>query len=519
MRLALANSNSYKEIGQQELDNTLANRPLKVAILVRVSTHKEEQKSSLENQRKLFTQVCAENGWEIYDFYQEIESGTHTNRKGLNQLINDAKENKFDLILAKELSRLARNVPLAYQLKDILNKHKIHLRTLDGAIDTLNGDQNKFGLYAWIYEQESQKTSDRIKQTFRTKAKEGEFNGSVPPYGYYLKDKKIFIRDDYTPDVVRRIFQEYIEGKGFDGIARGLYNEGIPTPSQISGKANAGEKWHGSTIKKILMNPHYTGALVQCRDTKPTITDSRLLLPVSEFVIVENVHEAIISLDTFNTVQDMIISRQRIRPQQEIHLFTNTAFCADCGRGLHFKKNRKGYVCGNYNKHGIKACSEHFIKEKQLAEIILEDIRSIIAKLNFDDVMGSIAKKANKVTNSTKKRLVKIEKDIADLNNDKVRLTKLLAQSSIRIEDYRLTIDDIDNKLNILVTEKYELEKSNSVSKDTTATDIAKIKKELSYFLQFNELTTEMVHRLVDRIEIKKDGSPRIFYRFSNELL
>ncbi|WP_161804072.1 recombinase zinc beta ribbon domain-containing protein [Lysinibacillus macroides] len=208
-----------------------------------------------------------------------------------------------------------------------------------------------------------------------------------------------------------------------------------------------------------------------------------------------------------------------VPPQQEIHLFTNTAFCADCGRGLHFKKNRKGYVCGNYNKHGIKACSEHFIKEKQLAEIILEDIRSITAKLNLDDVMGFIAKKANKVTNSTKKRLVKIEKDIADLNNDKVRLTKLLAQSSIKIEDYRLTIDDIDNKLNILVTEKYELEKSNSVSKDTTATDIAKIKKELSYFLQFNELTTEMLHRLVDRIEIKKDGSPRIFYRFSNELL
>lgn len=519
MRLALASSNSYKDIGQQELNNVLANRPLKVAILVRVSTHKEEQKSSLENQRKLFTQVCAENGWEIYDFYQEIESGTHTNRKGLNQLINDAKENKFDLILAKELSRLARNVPLAYQLKEILNKHKVDLKTLDGAIDTLNGDQDKFGLYAWIYEQESQKTSNRIRHTFRTRAKEGEFNGSVPPYGYYLENKKLFIRDDSTPDIVRRIFQEYIEGKGFDGIARGLYNEGIPTPSQLRGMANAGDKWHGSTIKKILMNPHYTGALVQCRDTKPTVTDSRQLLSISDFVIVENIHEPIISLDTFNTVQDLIISRQRIRPQQEVHLFTNTAFCADCGRGLHFKKNRKGYVCGNYNKHGKKACSEHFIKESQLAEIILEDIRSIASKLNLNSVVDSLSKKVDKVSTSTKKRLGKIEKSITDSKNDKVRLTKLLAQSSIKIEDYRLTIDDIDNKLSILVTEKYELEKLNSVSKDTTSTDIAKIKKELSYFLQLNELTPEMLHRLVDRIEIKEDGSPRIFYRFSNELL
>lgn len=133
--------------------------------------------------------------------------------------------------------------------------------------------------------------------------------------------------------------------------------------------------------------------------------------------------------------------------------------------------------------------------------------------------MDSVAKKVNRVSNSTKKRLVKIEKDITDLNNNKVTLTKLLSQSSIKIEDYRLTIADIDSKLNNLIAEKYELERLNSMSKDTTATDIATIKKEFSYFLQLNELSTEMLHRLVDRIEIKEDGSPRIFYRFSNELL
>src|SRR5699024_5704363 len=107
---------SYTKTGQYENIDTQRHRSIKAAILVRVSTSREEQQSSLENQRKLFTQVCAENGWEIYEFYQEVESGTRSNRKGLDQLINDAKEQKFDLILAKELSRLARNVPLAYQL-------------------------------------------------------------------------------------------------------------------------------------------------------------------------------------------------------------------------------------------------------------------------------------------------------------------------------------------------------------------------------------------------------------------
>lgn len=515
MRLALAYN---KEFRQQESDRNSKNKPLKAAILVRVSTRKEEQKSSLENQRKLFTEECAKNGWEIYDFYQEIESGTNANRKGLNQLINDAKERKFDLILAKELSRLARNVPLAYRLKEILDKHQVHLITHDGAINTLKGDQDKFGLYAWIYELESQNTSNRIKHTFRTRAKEGEFNGSIPPYGYYLKRKKLFIRNDFTPDIVRRIFQEYIEGAGFDRIARGLYNDGIPTPAQISDKSNASDKWHGSTVKLILMNPHYTGSLVQCRDTRQSVTGSRHLVSESKFVKVNNTHEAIISLETFNAAQDLIISRRRIRPQPKVNLFTNTAFCADCGRGLHFKKNRKGYVCGNYNKHGKKACSEHFIKEAELAEIILADIRTISTKLNLDSVFDSLSNKVNKVSSNTKKRLAKIEKRITDLNDDKVRLTKLLAQLSITIENYHLTIEDIDKQLNTLTPEKYELEKSNAISKDTSASDIAKIKKEVNYFLQFNELTNQMLHRLVDRIEIKEDGSPRIYYRFSNEI-
>lgn len=518
MRLALA-QNSYKDIAQQELDNVLANKTLKVALLIRVSTSKEEQKSSLENQKKLFMQMCSANGWEIYDVYEEVESGTHTNRKGLNQLINDAKEHKFDLILAKELSRLARNVPLAYQLREILKKHKIHLKTLDGAIDTLNGDQDKFGLYAWIYEQESQKISNRIRHTFRTKANEGEFNGSLPPYGYNKENKKLFIRDDYTPDIVRRIYNEYIEGKGFDAIARGLYNEGIATPAQVSGKGNASDKWHGSTIKKILMNPHYTGTLVQCRDTKPTVTDSRQIVPVSAFVIKEKTHDAIISIDTFNTVQDMIMSRRRIRPQPEIHLFTNTAFCVDCGRGMHFKKNRKGYVCGNYNKHGIKACSEHFIKETHLTEIILDDIKVLTSKLNLNSKMNSLTQKVNKMHSDTKKRLTKVEKNIEELNNQKVQLTKLLAQTNINIEDYRLTIEEINNSLNNLVSEKFELENAESNSKITTGDEVAALKKELENFVHFNELTPEMLHRLVNRIEIKEDGSLRIFYRFSNEII
>lgn len=518
MRLVFANNLNKQKTNENSSIETRYSKNLKVAILVRVSTAKEEQKSSLDTQKKIFTRMCEENNWEIYDIYEEVESGTRTNRKGLNQLINDAKEGKFNLILAKELSRLARNVPLAYQLREILNKYKVHLKTLDGAIDTLNGDLDKFGLYAWIYEQESQKISNRLKQTFRARAKEGEFNGSEPPYGYYLKDKKLYVRDDYTPEVVKRIFNMYLQGKGFDAIARQLYNESIPTPAQLKGKSNASDKWHGSTIKVILTNPHYTGILVQCRDTKPSVTDKRQPLPESEYVIIENAHEPLISIEMFNTVQELIISRSRIRPQAEVHLFTNTIFCADCGRGMHFKKNRKGYVCGNFNKHGSKACSDHFIKERELEEIILNDIKSIAQQMDLDGLIDRVIKQLESDTKNNTNRLSQVEQNIEKLKKQKVQLTSLLADNSIDIEEYRLTIEEINKKIDDLMSDKLKLEKSKDQSKRERK-NMKQLKNELKEYIHFNKLTPEMLHRLVDRIEIKEDGSPKIYYRFANDFL
>jgi site-specific DNA recombinase len=148
----------------------------------------------------------------------------------------------------------------------------------------------------------------------------------------------------------------------------------------------------------------------------------------------------------FNTVQELIISRSRIRPQAEVHLFTNTIFCADCGRGMHFKKNRKGYVCGNFNKHGSKACSDHFIKETELEEIILNDIKSIAQQMDLDGLIDRVIKQLESDTKNNTNRLSQVEQNIEKLKKQKVQLTSLLADNSIDIEEYRLTIEEINKK-------------------------------------------------------------------------
>ena len=179
---------------------------------------------------------------------------------------------------------------------------------------------------------------------------------------YYCENGKLFVKDDFTPSIVRRIFREYLSGIGFDAIARNLYNDDIPTPSQVACIKSASSKWNGSSVRCILENPHFIGNLVQGRTTTKSVTSTKRNTASNEdLIIIENTHEAIISKDEFNAVQQLISSRRRKRPAQSTHIFSNILICADCSHGMHFKKNRKGYICGSFNKHGIKACSSHII--------------------------------------------------------------------------------------------------------------------------------------------------------------
>ncbi|WP_256358482.1 recombinase family protein [Bacillus sp. sid0103] len=410
---------------------------MRCAIYIRVYTDKEEQKASLTNQRDLFNRYILDKGWDIHEFYIDVESGTTEKREQLQQLISDAKAKKFDVILAKELSRLARNGRLSYEIRDIAEQNKVHIITLDNAINTLEGNEQMFGIYAWLYEQESQRTSDRVKAALKSRAQRGLFKGSNPPYGYAVKDGKLHIQSDSTPDIVRRIYREYLAGKGFDAIARGLYNEGIRTPAQISHKKNASDKWHGGTTRVILTNPHYTGDLVQGRSTTRSVTNkSRNENNPEDYILIPNTHEAIISKEDFNTVQQLIEHRKRIRPQAEKHLFTNTLYCSDCGHGMHFKANSKGYICGNYNKHGAKACSNHLTRENTLCLAILNDIRGLLSSLDSTSYMEAIEAKVQKQRIQSQKQINFAKEEMTDLKSKKQKAVGLLVDEVISKEAY-----------------------------------------------------------------------------------
>ncbi|MBE1446162.1 recombinase family protein [Paenibacillus sp. OAS669] len=486
---------------------------MRCAIYLRVSTNKEEQKSSLDNQRDLFYRYIGDKGWDVHEFYVDVETGTTDKRASLQRLISDAKQRKFDVILAKELSRLARNGKLSYEIRDIAQTNRIHIITLDDAVNTMEGRSENFGLYAWLYEQESQRTSERIKSSFASKARRGEFKGSIPPYGYNVVSGVLSLREDDTPIVVRRIFQLYLQGIGFDAIARTLTREGYQTPSQTVGKKNAGMYWNGSTIKLILTNPHYTGDLVQGRETTISVTvKTRDKVSLDEQIVIPNTHPAIISREQFQMVQDMMNGRKKKRPKCKKHLFTNVAFCADCGKSLWYIKHREGYVCGTHLKHGKHACGQHTIKEARLISIILDDIRELSRTLDETAVLIKIKATAEKERKIREKQVAELEKRIIRLKDSKNALIKKLVDGTVSDSDYQEYVATSNHEIQQL---QAQVQQHRFSSQSNSQFDLERLKNEIQSFLKLDELTPEMLHQLVDKVEVQADGTPKIYYRFT----
>ena len=206
-------------------------------------------------------------------------------------------------------------------------------------------------------------------------------------------------------------------------------------------------------------------------------------------------------------------SRKKKRPKCEKHLFTNVAYCADCGQSLWYLKNRKGYVCGTHLKHGKHVCGQHTIKEETLKSIILEDIRIWTEALNQGDVLERVKAKATTSRKQLAKQIEAVEKQLQKLNDERKGLIRLLAQDKITEVEYREVTAEINSSIEQLQLKKCTL--ANVTQNNGLDVIVARMKEELKGFLKLSDLTSDMLHRLVERIDVTADGIPLIRYRFA----
>ena len=359
------------------------------------------ESDSILNQQNLIEDYCARHPeFVLTEHYADDGyTGTNFNRPAFQRMISDIEAGKIDCVIVKDLSRFGRDyIDMGHYLERYFPSRQVRFIAINDNVDSIKGPYDMMLPLKNVFNaQYAKDISGKVRSAFEVKQNRGQFVGAFASYGY-LKDpeqKGHLIPDPVASQVVHRIFDMAANGIGQIRIAKILNEEGIPCPSEYkrlmgdkyrnSKKLDSTKYWTYSTVHKMLANEMFLGSMVQRRSVRPAMHGKAVAAPRENWAIVENTHEAIISQELWDTVQAQLSKHTRaLDLDNNVGLFAGLIKCGDCGRSMVKTNwnNRIHYSCGSYRRYGADFCSSHYIPQKDLEEIILADLNSIIAAVD-----------------------------------------------------------------------------------------------------------------------------------------
>ncbi len=355
--------------------------PSRVAFYTRISTDEDHQKYSLDAQKDRLEAYCKsqyDDDWRLFKIYRDTESGTHMNRPGLEEMLYDASNKAFDVLLVFRVDRLSRKVRELALMVDELTKYHIALKSITEPFDTANAAGKMMlqmlGVFA---EFEHATIVERTKVGMEKKAKGGDFVGGYVPFGYRLEPEKGLVVREEEALLVRKIFQMYALGlEGTQTVVNKLNASGI--------RKRSGQKWEKHGLLQILRNPLYVGKL----RWRECIYDGK--------------HDPIISEDIFKKAQEILKERAtEVNGRQwhngEERLLSGVIMCGKCGTHMvgvsTQKKDRKFpyYLCNKRWK--THDCDQAYVRADLLEKAVMMDITGMFQDEQF---MARIWAEANR---------------------------------------------------------------------------------------------------------------------------
>ena len=368
---------------------------LRVAAYCRVSTDSDEQETSYDAQVSHYTEYIQQNPqWTLAGIFADDGiSGTNTKKRDeFNRMIDECMAGNIDMIITKSISRFARNTLDCLQYIRQLKDKNIPVYFEKESINTMDAKgEVLITIMASLAQQESQSLSQNVKLGLQYRYQQGKVTVNCNRFLGYTKDNdgKLVI-DPEQAEVVKRIYREYLEGSSMDKISAGLEADGILTGA---GK----EKWHTSTINKILRNEKYMGdALLQKTYTTDFLTKKRIRNngTVPQYYV-EDDHEAIIPKELFMQVQEELVRRRvvhkspsgRKRTYSCNHCFAQIIVCGECGelyRRIHWNNHgRKSIVWRCISRleptDADMNCTNRTVNETVLEEVTVKALNQILS--------------------------------------------------------------------------------------------------------------------------------------------
>ena len=491
----------------------------RVASYCRVSTDKTDQANSLESQQQFFNEYINRTPfWELYDIYVDDGiSGTNTKKRAaFNQMIEDAKNGKFDLIITKEISRFARNILDSIGYTRELKALGIGVIFLNDNINTLDSDaEMRLAFLSTMAQEESRKTSERVKWGLRRQMEKGVVLGR-DMLGYDVRGGKLIINEEGA-ETVRLIYHKFLdEGKGAHRIAKELREEGIRTSARM-------KDWSYTVILRILRNEKYSGDLVQQKTYTPDYLTHQKKRNYGEIetVTVKNHHEPIISRERFAAVQREL---ERRKPSENTakayanrYALSGKMICGECGAGFvrRQKKRKDGtmnvkWVCSESRKNGSKhkekdgiavGCTTNSINDRDIKEILQTTVAD--AMLSRTDIINTLFQTIESVIESLSDRdsTLRFQHEMARCEDKKKKLLDMCLNGYIDAKEYRETYDDLSRQITEL-EQNIIKEKGNQQMPANREKIIADIKEYVNAISTGGEWNDAFYRNIVDRIVV-----------------
>ena len=498
---------------------------MNIAAYCRVSTDKEDQLNSLETQKEFFLEYTKRTGDNLIKLYaDEGISGTKIkNRKEFQRMLVDAEKGLFDMVVVKDISRFARNTVDLLQSVRKLKSLGIETQFLTANMTSMGNSEFVLTIFGALAQEESANTSKRIKFGKKMNAEKGRVPNIVYGYDKTIGDYFNLSINEEEAKVIRQMYKWYTE-EGFGGakIANMLNERGV--------KTKRGNNWSQNSVCRILTNEIYTGKIINGKEeVADFLTGQRKEKDESEWLVTVRSELRIIDDETFDRAQEILKGRHDSfkmthERQSNKHLFSTLIKCKDCGWSFRrtvrqYKNTYIRWVCSGHNGRGADSCPNAItVDEEELIQVLQEYFQDVLSKKK--KVIDYVIKEFQRVYKA-KDENVEYEKELTtELNRLRKAREKymdmytddLISREELneKIGGMRKEIDRLENELKMV---SYNLTKGEQLEAILNSTF-----KEMEDITDVHEMTNTQLKRLINKIEVDKDGNVDIYLRLIGDL-
>ena len=542
--------------------NNLSNQKI-TALYCRISLDdgSQNESMSISNQKLMLKDYAEKNGMPRYEYYvDDGYTGRNFNRPSFKRLIADIEAGKVGCVITKDLSRLGRNyIEAGSYIEIFFPKHNVRYIAVTDGVDSLTRQEMDITPFKNILnDMYSRDISKKVLAGRMTRSRQGKFCGGQPPLGLMRdpEEKGHLILDPDTAPTIRKIYDLALNGWGCMRIAKQLMEDKIPI-TRVKSNTECDVNyysWGSARISHILRNPFYKGAHLVCRTHQKGIRSNTYdIIPREEWEVLEGCHEAIVSPEDWEKVQELIDRRPPIMEGNACpfyNLFHGIIYCATCGKSMQVRYEKVGrtgknrftgeerepidkayYICQTYNRLGKNSCTSHKVEARDLYNLVLKDIQELAA-MALKDVESFYQRISSRMERryladasemeKERERLEARNREIDDmflnLYTDKAkgilseqRFVKLTAAMEREQEENQKQLKEL----------ALSLRRSNEHE-----SDVRTFIREIRQYATIQELDEGILNRLISRIlvgEVKKvDGEKfqeiKIIYNFVGEI-